>query len=96
MTYSSKELAANKVDPMILALRKLRRKHGLIQAGLAAMLGIDETTLNRLETGKWPISVPMRIRLTGFASRWDPDKVVYLPPVPRARRRRACPRSSST
>lgn len=73
MTYSSKELGANKsVEPLLLTLRALRRRYKLRQVEFASMIGIDECTLNKLETGKLQVSTRMRARLQEFCVRWKP------------------------
>lgn len=56
MTWSSKELLLNGVDPRALEFRKWRRAHGLSIREMAALAGLARPTVQRIETGKWPVS----------------------------------------
>jgi transcriptional regulator with XRE-family HTH domain len=40
-------------------LKEKRTEKGLSQSGLARMMGIDQATVNKVEAGKWAISVDM-------------------------------------
>lgn len=40
-------------------LREKRNGKGLSQSGLARLMGIDQATVNKVEAGKWAISVDM-------------------------------------
>ena len=51
---------------MVIAqkVRRLRQKRGLLQCQLAAMVGIDQTTLSRYECGRYPIPDDMLAALS--------------------------------
>lgn len=92
MTYSTKELCANRsVDVVALELRRFRRSRGLTQAELGAMLGIDPNTLCRYETGKRRPSERTRAQLLQFLDRWTraSDLDAVASPEHGARQRRA-------
>ena len=40
-------------------LKERREESGLSQSALAAQLGIDQATVNKIEAGKWAISIDM-------------------------------------
>ena len=56
-----------KVDVLVQAVgarvARCRRHRGMTQASLAERLGIEPTTLSRLETGKRPFSLPLIVRI---------------------------------
>lgn len=58
MTYSRRELIAQRVDARAIELRTLRRALGLRIWELAAISGVAEAHIQRVETG--------RLRLTDY------------------------------
>jgi transcriptional regulator with XRE-family HTH domain len=83
MTYSTKELTANRVDPEAVAIRTWRRKHGLRLYRLAEIAGIDYGHLHEVEIGKRPLCAVTRSRLQRVYDRWPDDTQPEQKAVPK-------------
>ena len=50
-------------------IRTLRRNLGLTQGDLAEKLGLDQSTISRLETGRLPVDARTRLALEAIQAR---------------------------
>lgn len=58
--------AANKSDALATSLRALRARTGLKSSEVARQVGMDVTTLSRLENGRQKPSTEYAVRLAAF------------------------------